>query len=71
MCSFVNYQPCHHYRWYLKPDYSKTYMVKKIARKSCEPIIQVSMELNGTKEIFKIENQKQITRTHGSIFFLI
>ena len=44
-------------------------MVKKIAGKSCEPVIQVSMELNGTKEIFKIENQKQITRIYGSIFF--
>ena len=60
MCSIVNYQPCHHYRWYLKPGHSKTYMVKTIAGKSCEPVIQVTMELNGTKEIFKIENQNQI-----------
>ena len=68
MCTIVNYQPCHHYRWFLKPDYSQSYLVKRITGNSCSPIIELSMKINGSTEIFKIKTLTQITKGSGKIY---
>ena len=68
MCTIVNYQPCHHYRWFLKPDYSKAYSVKKITGNICSPVIEVSTKINRTTEVYKIKTVKEITKDSGKIY---